>query len=345
MSQVVVDPMQSDLPLSHRQSAAPPFGRRDGPVPTPVFDSYWRFAAERQEVFFRRASGDPGPWTDDPVIGRFRFTNAYRASDRVSQYLIRNVIYDADRDFRETFLRVVLFKIFNRTETWKLLEDSVGTISTASFNVSRLDGVLESAMERGSRIYSAAYIMPSGNQRGVRKHRFHLELLDRMLSERLPERIAASRSMADAYGLLLEYPSVGPFLAYQWITDLNYSPHLGFDEMEFVVPGPGARDGLRKCFSDPGSWSEADIIRLVAESQADEFARRGIRFRSLWGRPLQLIDCQNLLCEVDKYARAVHPEYSGKSGRSRIKQRFAPTSSPIDYWFPPKWEIDALAGG
>jgi hypothetical protein len=61
-----------------------------------VYNSYWRFAAERQNVFFRRLEGRPGPWTHDPVIRAHKFTNAYRASDRVSQYLIRNVIYRDD---------------------------------------------------------------------------------------------------------------------------------------------------------------------------------------------------------------------------------------------------------
>ena len=57
--------------------------------PTEVYDSYWRFAAERQDVFFRRLHRLPPPWTDDPVLRAHKFTNAYRASDRVSQYLIR----------------------------------------------------------------------------------------------------------------------------------------------------------------------------------------------------------------------------------------------------------------
>ena len=63
--------------------------------PTVVYDTFWRFAAERQEVFFRRLGGSSPPWTKDPILDRFKFTNAYRASDRVSQYLIRNVIYQA----------------------------------------------------------------------------------------------------------------------------------------------------------------------------------------------------------------------------------------------------------
>ena len=58
--------------------------------PTVVYDTYWRFAAERQEIFFRRVvrTSQP-PWTADPILAEYKFTNAYRASDRVSQYLIR----------------------------------------------------------------------------------------------------------------------------------------------------------------------------------------------------------------------------------------------------------------
>ncbi len=111
--------------------------------------------------------------------------------------------------------------------------------------------------------------------------------------------------------------------------------------MEFVVPGPGARGGIHKCFADLGGFSEPDIIRLTAEGQEKEFARRGLAFRSLFGRPLQLIDCQNLFCEIDKYARVAHPEVAGRTGRTRIKQRYRPLGLPIRYWYPPKWGINA----
>jgi hypothetical protein len=110
--------------------------------------------------------------------------------------------------------------------------------------------------------------------------------------------------------------------------------------MEFVMPGPGAKDGIRKCFETSGKYSEADLIKFVAERQTEEFSRLGLKFRSLWGRPLQLIDCQNLFCEVDKYARVAHPDVCGITGRMRIKQKFMANSQVIHYWFPPKWGIN-----
>ncbi|HEV2187580.1 MAG TPA: nucleotide kinase domain-containing protein, partial [Stellaceae bacterium] len=94
--------------LPDRPSAVPGSNRFAHLRPTAVFDSYWRFAAERQAIFVRRLAGMPAPWTDDPILARHRFTNAYRAADRVSQFLIREVIYGDGRSRtpRETLFRV-----------------------------------------------------------------------------------------------------------------------------------------------------------------------------------------------------------------------------------------------
>jgi hypothetical protein len=135
---------------------------------------------------------------------------------------------------------------------------------------------------------------------GKRKHTGHLLLLERLMKDEVPSRLGGSRSLREAFELLRQYPMMGDFLAYQYIIDLNYGSLLNFSEMEFIVPGPGARRGIGKCFSDSGGLSEADIIRLVTEHQEEEFASRGIKFEDLWGRPLQLIDCQNLFCEVEE---------------------------------------------
>src|SRR5712664_3615823 len=97
-------------PQSTSPTALTVMVRRSPIIPTEVYDGYWRFAAERQGIFFRRLSGACHPWTDDPVLGTYKFTNAYRASDRVSQYLIRHVIYrnDLPNSPREVFFRILL---------------------------------------------------------------------------------------------------------------------------------------------------------------------------------------------------------------------------------------------
>jgi hypothetical protein len=308
-----------------------------------VFETYWHFAAKRQDLFIRRLMGAPPPWTDDPVIAAHRFTNVYRASDRVSQYLIRHVIYQGRQTGEEVFFRTILFKLFNRIETWELLTTSIGVPEWKTFDSERYACVLDAALARGDRLYSAAYIMPSPAFGSARKHRNHLALLASMMHARLPARIERAASLQHVFELLREQPSLGDFLAFQFAIDLNYSETIDFPEMDFVVAGPGARNGIRKCFVDTGGLVEADVVRVMAEVADGEFARLDLHFHTLWGRPLQLIDLQNLFCEVDKYARVVHPEVTGASGRTRIKQKFAPRSEALAQWYPPKWKLSVPA--
>jgi hypothetical protein len=283
--------------------------------------------------------GDSPPWSDDQVISAHRFTNAYRASDRVSQYLIRHVQYEGEQSAGEVFFRTLVFKLFNRIETWERLVGALGGIRADDFSRARAETTLDRLLAAGKTVYSAAYIMPSPAFGAQRKHANHLRLVEHMMRDHAPEKIAMAKTMESVFALLRGYPSLGDFLAFQLTIDLNYSSITTFSEMDFVVAGPGARDGIRKCFTDVDGLSEADVIRAVADMADAEFTRLELRFQDLWGRRLQLIDCQNLFCEVDKYARVVHPEFSGVSGRTRIKQRFVPLRRPVPQWYPPKWKV------
>lgn len=314
---------------------------------TKVYDTYWRFAAERQEIFFKRLVDTPPPWTNDPILARHKFTNAYRASDRVSQYLIQNVIYSGDTDSQEVFFRILVFKIFNKIETWELLNRKLNGISFREYSFNKYDQILTEAMAFGDRIYSAAYIMNPGRTTfgQSKKHRNYLKLIELLMKDEVALFICEKKSMVQVFELLRSYPMLGDFLAYQYTIDINYSELTDFSEMEFVIPGPGAKDGIKKCFTSAGGLNDVDIIKYVTDNQLEEFEKRSIRFRTLWGRPLQLIDCQNLFCEVGKYARVAHPDMNGKKGRTRIKQIFRRNEKPIRHWYPPKWGINHLAPG
>lgn len=191
------------------------------------------------------------------------------------------------------------------------------------------------------KVYSAAYIMPSPNFGQIRKHANHLALLQRMMDERLPLRVAAADSLRSVYELLLSYPGLRPFLAFQYSIDLNYSSLIEFDESDYVVAGPGALDGISKCFSRASLISPQNVINAVVERQYEEFGSRGLDFKGLFGRPLMPIDCQNIFCEISKYARAAHPDTPGSNGRTKIKQKYrghGAQSVPTPF-FPPKWNL------
>ena len=316
------------------------FAKRSLPKPSALYSTLWHFAAERQRIYLQRVAGQPQPWTRDPVLSTYRFTNAFRAADRVSQYLIRMAYSDPDATDDTLFLRTLLFKIFNKIDTWESIVRETSLPAADYFDYLVCDELLDRVRSFGKAIYSAAYIMPSGGSSGVTKHRMHLQLLRRMLDDRLPAKLRHSRSLKDAYDLLLAYPTLGPFLAFQYAIDLNYTTLTSHSERSFVVAGPGALDGLSKCFESLGEYSPEDVILWLSDRQEVEFRREGLHFDGLWGRSLRPIDVQNLLCEVSKYTRATHPEIKGRAGRGRIKQRFSVAGSVPKPFFPPKWELN-----
>jgi hypothetical protein len=307
-----------------------------------VFDAYWRFAAERQRIFDRRRRDADGPWTEDPILRQYKFCNTFRASDRISQYLIRHVIYGpTGRDLapEDVFLRIVLFRLFSKERTWEALEAATGGVRRETLDPDRLADMLQELRADGP-IYTAAFILCAHDAYGHRvKHRNHLELVARMFAPgALGADLAAATNLRDVFEALRAWPMIGAFMGYQLAIDLNYSEHFDFDENDFTVPGPGAVRGLRKVFVDPGNCSPEQLIMEMVDSQDEHFDRLGLDWSGLYGRPLHAIDCQGLFCETDKYARAAFPDL--KSNRVRIKQEFRPATPPLELFYPPKWGIN-----
>ena len=49
-----------------------------------------------------------------------------------------------------------------------------------------------------------------------------------MMDDEVPYQIAAAARMKQAFEILRSYPMIGDFLAYQFVTDLNYSEICDF---------------------------------------------------------------------------------------------------------------------
>lgn len=313
--------------------------------PTPrkqIYDIYWHFASERQQIFLKRLAGEPGPWTDDPILQRYKFCNVFRATDRVSQYLIREVCYHhepcspADRLFQ-----IVAFRLFSNIQTWQTIRSYLGQTPTIA---NLIDGsfsrALEYAEKVGGRLYTNAFILCATNAYGQpRKYLNHVELLrDIFVDHQLGPQLIAASSLQEIYRLIRNFPLMGDFMSYQIAIDLNYSELIDFSENSFTQPGPGAIRGIAKVFESLGDYSPAETILWMVEQQDEAFARLNLPAARLFGRPLQAIDCQGLFCETDKYCRQAVPELT--SARSRIKTKYTTTGAIPEIFLPPKWQLD-----
>lgn len=316
----------------------PPIPRKE------IHDLYWYFASERQQVFMHRIESMTWPWTDDPVLQAYKFCNVFRAADRVSQYMIREVCYHTETCTPEDRLfQIIAFRMFSKIETWQALRSLLGHYPTLDDLANgSFFNALEQLKATNTTLYTGAFILCATDAYGQRiKHRNHVELFRHMfLQNNLGAKLLGATSLREVYDLLHGYPLMGDFMSYQIAIDLNYSNLVNFDENDFTQAGPGALRGIKKVFENTGDYTPAEVILWMVEHQEEEFRRRNLPFNGLWGRPLHAIDCQGLFCETDKYCREVAPQLT--SSRKRIKARFSATPEPFQLFFPPKWGINHL---
>ena len=321
---------------THNIRRSPPKPRRG------VYELYWTFASRRQAAFEARLAGKSWPWSDDSILKTFKFCNVFRAADRVSQFMIRDVAYAQDREStaRDRIFQIVAFRTFSKIETWRGLTEELG----GPPRIEHLrNGAFAKALDRvkavNGGLYTGAFILCANKAFGFdEKHRNHVALFKHMfLEQACAERVLQLPSLEAVVGLLQSFPLMGPFMAYQIAIDLNYSDLIDFSENDYTQAGPGALRGLKKAFTDLGDFSPADTILWMVEQQENEFARLELPFNGLFGRKLHGIDCQGLFCELDKYCREAVPELA--SARSRIKAKYSAGNSDMSLFFPPKWAL------
>jgi hypothetical protein len=309
-----------------------------------AYKYYFYFMQERMKIFWKRYDGLREGLTQDKIFRENKFTNVYRSCDRVSQYLIRDVIYNSEQSNNEAdiLLRIIVFKIFNKIETWELIKESFGEITINSFDVTVLSNILGKKI-KSDPIFNGAYMMTGSHQKYrdySSKHEKWLRMVEReIIQEKRLIRIINSRSLEQVFCILRECSFIGDFLAYQYAIDLNYSSVIDFNENSFVKAGIGAIRGIKKCFTEMGRYTYEDCIRFTQENLEKFREEYGFEeFKNLFGREPQLIDLQNCFCETDKYLRVKVPDL--QIDNIRIKQKFKGAQSDICYFFPPKWGIN-----
>lgn len=306
-----------------------------------VLKYYFYFMQERMNMFWNRCE-DKWPLTHDSILSKYKFTNVYRACDRVSQYLIGNVIYNnIDRYTpKDVLLRILVFKIFNKPETWEYLIDEYGDIKEYNFDVKKISELL-TERHKTTPIFNNAYMMTGSHSRYNHiktKHEKWLTMVqEEIIDGHVLDEVLEAKSLEDVYNKLRKCSFLGDFLAYQYTIDLNYSPYINFSENSFVRAGIGAIRGIKKCFSSYGNCYE-DAIVYVKEHIDELQVKYGYdKFKPLPGHEPTLLDLQNCFCETDKYLRERMPQL--QVDNVRIKQKYKESDKPLLFVFPDKWNV------
>ena len=290
------------------------------PRPTPEtvqsLEGLLYFIWEREAIRLARENGYEAPWTADIVLDKYKFTNIHRSDDRVSKWIIENVI-DLYEDRSDLWFTLLIVRLINWPPTiTALLENEVIPCSPSEFDANLFESVLESLKETGGKVYSGAYMLyptkmePGGNKsRAVAKYIIGDAVLksDDIQKTLQGDGLTIERfvnAMSRCFG-------ISTFIAGQVAADLTYSTkHLCFadDLFEYAPIGPGSSRGLNYLFNRAPSagWTQEEfnlklrqIFKLILDHlEIDD---------------MTLHDVQNCMCEYSKYCRTVLNEGKPKT--------------------------------
>lgn len=275
-------------------------------------DSFARFVVERHRIYRRRAAGDPQPWTADPILRDFKFTNVYRELDRVTVW-IKEHWREPYRNEENVWFAMVVARLINHPGTLNELA------LPGRWNKIQFLKVMKDRRARGLNTFSAAYIVSTNGQSMDKAEYLANYVFDPMWKDR--ERLTPQwgQHLSHYYDLLLDYNGMGKFIAAQIVADLKYIEPLNKakDWWTFVASGPGSRKGMSYlCGFDPRlKWKEHEWVEAVSE--LSEIMKPILADNEM--EPLHNQDLQNCLCEFSKWSRT-------RAGTGRPKQKFSPFS-------------------
>lgn len=302
------------------------------------------FIARRYKIRLRKdVLGKPAPWTKDPVLQRFKFTNVRREHDRVTRELIQQVSHNDMLGLLDKVYNTFLFRAWNNPDTfrdlggpweWQAIEGiDLKERVRPLYHKLQLENPdrkwWSAAYNQGGTKY--AWKFPDGEgfgrakkevdaqkypdwERDIPLRVFHLGPWLEKLG--IFPRIMEADDQQTVFNIIQELRGFKTFLAYQVFVDLTYIEEFPFSENEFTVAGPGCRKGIDLVFKDKDGMSYEECIFWLR----DNAHLLQLDFRDLfhdlpeYDQCINVMSLENCFCELSKYIRTVNG-----TGRPKVR--------------------------
>lgn len=292
------------------------------------------FIRERYKIHLKKDFyGKNKPWTKDPILNEYRFTNIRREHDFETRYLIQNVSENEFLSYRQKLLNTVLFRLFNKHETFEIMGAPFKFEWAWTYKLARKK-LLEYHEEHPSYVFFTSAFYTSGLKMGIKpmfpKETFVpgtiLRFLKYLNESDFIDQITTAETQKDVFEVLKNQPGIGEFLAYQIFVDFTYIKDFPFSENEFTVAGPGCKKGLNFLFIDRDGMSYEECLFWLRNNW--ENINENVNVKVVpeelmidlkhYDRIMNVMSLENCFCEFSKYYRAAHD--LGRP-RNKYKQR------------------------
>jgi len=280
---------------------------------TAPIDLFFYWINERHRIYLKRMAGEPKPWTADPILRDYKFTNAFRQLDAGTVWLTKNFL-DPHRDapFEEIAFNICWYRMFNWTGTAEVLGWKT------DWRGADIEALLEQRLSEGEQVFTGAHIVWS--EPGIPKVDAIVSYCSRLFDLRfkLAETARGTRSLEKTFDLLQTVKGVGGFMGYEMVSDMRWTVLLNdaTDIMTWANPGPGAIRGLRRLELKHKPREEAiRSMKMLLDISDNRYASD-----SPWGKvredhvpDLEMREIEHSLCEFDKYCRVKFGEGEPRS--------------------------------
>ena len=291
-----------------------------------ALDDFLHLISERYNIHLKRDVEhlDP-PYTDDPILKHFRFTNVRRELDRNTKWVIEHVCHNSRLKFSHKVLNIILFRVFNKIHTAELL--GIPIADPRKIDVEAMAQHVEQSYSKDETPFTGAYLC-SGMKLGFKHYtgsddsvQASLLLLQDMTDHRIWHEIEQATDPAGVIDCLQAYPGLSDFMSYQIFVDLTYTPEFRFSENEFTIAGPGARSGCKWLFKPDmvKGYSHEELIFWLRDhwKELNQYNTQNgfihtvnpiFLFTDLpeYDRCMNVMSLENCLCEFSKYEKALH---------------------------------------
>lgn len=305
------------------------------------FKHLHRWIIDRYSVHIKKDVQDlPAPWTDNPIIQEFRFTNVRREHDKETRWVIENIcnLSEDSMSVVSKICNIILFRMFNKSETckhfmpinfdngvnWEKITEYFNSVPKdyVFFTNAFITGGLKMSCCKALG-YTSAYKDPES---GLKPEYAVVRYVENLYEEGTVAQFFGNCCTAEeAFNCLSSVSGIGYFLAYQILVDWTYCSESLWSENEFVVAGPGARRGLDLVFENRDGMTYEESLFWLRDNwlticdwlnlywNPDEI------FSDLQpeDRYMNVMSLQNCHCEISKYIRAVNG-----TGRPRNKYHY-----------------------
>lgn len=298
---------------------------------TEAVESFFGWIKERHNIYLSRAAGNPAPWTSDPILQKYKFTNPFRENDRVTVWMRKNWTNLEDtRPYTEIFFNVCLFRMIGTTDFAEAHGWVRDTPPIGDWRPQYTKDLIQHRIDNKLRTFTGAYIITN---QGLKLPKSEV-VVDHFLTPLWRDRQKImnqmqrfeDRGLKHAHKLLSQYKGWGGggFMAYEVVTDLSYTPVLShpYDRKLWANAGPGAMRGLNRIH-------DRKLTKGMRQEQANEEMRHLLGFAPTYLSdshvPLDDVDMRTIehsLCEWDKYERV-------RLGQGEPRSLFRPSEQAV----------------